>query len=213
MKRNGLIFVLSAPSATGKTTVGSLILNGNYGVQRSISSTTRNKRDNEIHGRDYYFLTISEFEQLKKEGKFLEHASVFGNYYGTSKNQIDEILNKGDDALLIIDVQGAHQLAEKKLSNAVFIFMLPPSMTELKERITKRGHNSTEEINRRMDTAREEIELYKRYDYVILNHDLNQARDDILSIIRAERVKLTNRKEHVLEFIEDNLMHHDEPIK
>jgi len=183
----GELFILSSPAGGGKTTIANLLMVEIPNLKRVVTCTTRKPRAGEREGVDYYFLTKQEFEKGIKEGKFLEYAVVHGNYYGTPKEEVEEKLSKGFDLLLVIDVQGMLQIKEKK-NDVVTIFLLPPSIDELINRMKKRG-DSPKEIEKRLETATKEIPYYKKYDYVVINDLLEKAKNNIKCIILAHRLK------------------------
>ncbi len=188
-KRRGRIFVLSASSGTGKTTLAHEILKRDKRIVQSVSCTTRAPRGSEIHGKDYYFVSKREFATLKENNGFLEWANVFGHFYGTPKRQVEKILKTGRDILLVIDVQGAKQIKRTR-QDAVFIFLAPPSKEELRRRLEKRGTDSKKEIDKRLRIAtRELVELNdpKLCDYRIVNRQIHKARHVLKAIIAAER--------------------------
>ena len=183
--RGGFVYILSAPSGAGKTTVGNLLLKEIPHLERVITATTRSPREGEKHGIDYYFLSEGEFIRKIEKGEFLEWARIYKYYYGTPKSEVERILSQGKDALLIIDVQGAFQVKEK-LPNAVSIFLLPPSFGELKKRLTLRGEK---EIEERLEWAKREIPCAKHFDYVVVNDVLEKAVEEIKSIMLSNRRK------------------------
>ena len=187
----GTLYILSAPSGAGKSSLIQALLKTQplYDTQVSVSHTTRAARPGEVHGEHYFFVSEAEFLQMVENNDFLEHACVFGNYYGTSKPIIEEVLNSGVDVFLDIDWQGAQQI-RTKMPEARSIFILPPSKDELYRRLRGRGQDSDEVIEKRMSQAVGEIEHYNEYDYVIVNDDFNTALSDLQSIMRAERLKL-----------------------
>lgn len=193
----GLLFVISGPSAAGKGTICKKLVK-KMDIDLSISMTTRKPRPNEVDGKSYYFVSQEEFDEVKNRGGFLEYAYVFGNYYGTPKDLVIEKLNKGRDVILEIDIQGAMQV-KKSYPNGIFIFILPPSMTELRKRITGRGSESLEAINERLGEALKEVSYIDKYDYCVVNADLKEAVDRVHSIIRAEHSRVT---EHIYKLIE-----------
>ncbi len=189
--RTGRLFVISASSGTGKTTLARELLKEDKNLVQSISYTTRPPRVNEHNGEDYFFVTKKEFLDKKNRRGFLENANVFGHHYGTPKKEVDEHLKRGRDVLLLIDVQGAKKV-KKKRPGAVFIFLTPPSKEELHQRLNKRGTESKKEIRRRLRVAtRELVELNDPVlcDYRIVNRNISTAREVLKAIIRAERVK------------------------
>ena len=189
-KRHGRLFVISASSGTGKTTLAHELLKEDKNLVASVSCTTRAPRPNERDGKDYFFVTKKEFFDIKKKNGFLEWANVFGRYYGTPKKRVEEHLSRGRDVLLLIDVQGAKKVKKTK-NDAVFIFLVPPSKQELKRRLEKRGTDSKREIGHRYRIAtRELVELndLKLCDYRIVNRYIPVAREVLKGIIRAERL-------------------------
>ncbi len=184
----GNLYVLSAPAGGGKTTIAHNLLKEIPFLKRIITYTTRKPRPDEKNGVDYIFKTKEEFEKLIKEDAFLEHAIVHGNYYGTPKKEVFELLEKGFDVLLIIDVQGMRQV-KRKYPETIGIFILPPSLDELVNRMKKRG-DSEEEIEKRLKTAKKEIPAWKEYDYVVINDDLDNATEKIKCIIISNRQKV-----------------------
>jgi guanylate kinase len=181
----GFVYILSAPSGTGKTTIGNLLLKEIPFLERVITATTRKPREGEKHGVDYYFLTEEDFKRKIEEGFFLEWAKVYKYYYGSPKSEIERITSQGKDALLVIDVQGAFQV-KKILPNAVSIFLLPPSFEELKRRLSQRGEKELEE---RFEWAKKEIPCAKFFDYVVVNNVIEKAVEEIKSIMIANRRK------------------------
>lgn len=187
----GTLYIVSAPSGAGKSSLIQALLKTQplYDTQVSISHTTRAIRTGEKNGEHYYFITESKFQQMIEHNDFLEYARVFGNYYGTSRAIIDEIINSGVDVFLDIDWQGAQQIRQK-MPSARTIFILPPSKNELLRRLRGRGQDSEETINQRMAQAVAEIKHYNEYDYIIVNDGFNTALGDLQSIIRSERLRL-----------------------
>jgi guanylate kinase len=189
IKRRGLLIVLSGPSGVGKGTVRKeLFSQPNTNYEYSISTTTRLPRVGEVDGVDYFFKTREEFEQLIEEGGLLEHAEFVGNYYGTPLAYVRETIEAGRDVFLEIEVQGAAQIREKA-PDALFIFLAPPSLSELEQRLIGRGTESEEVIVKRIATAREELEMMSLYDYVVENDEVQNACDKINSIIKAEHCR------------------------
>ena len=190
------LFVVSAPSGAGKTSLLKQLIKELNAVQTSISHTTRLMREGEIDGVDYHFVSSDDFVSLVKADEFYEYAEVFGNHYGTSKSSISEQLAKGIDVILEIDWQGARQIKEQ-LSNSRSIFILPPSRVELESRLKGRGQDDDEIIQGRMNEAISEMSHYDEYDYVVINDDFSEAVIEIKSIIQSERQKLAiQRQKH-----------------
>ena len=187
--RKGLLIVISGASGTGKGTVCKKILADSPEVAYSVSATTRKPRTGEVDGKEYYFLSVEQFKTWIAEEKFLEYAEVYGNFYGTPLNKIEERLNRGDDILLEIDVQGALNV-KQKCPDGVYIFLLPPSLDELKRRIEGRGTENPESLSRRLKNAVAEIKIGLEYDYVVVNDTIDNAAAQILAILTAERLKV-----------------------
>ena len=189
MKKNGILFIISAPSGSGKTTLCTRLVESVDSLYRSISMTTRAPRPGEQDGMDYIFIEKSEFIKRQKKNEFLEWAKVFREYYGTPKRHIVHMLKRGSDVLLSIDVQGAMKIKRLKM-DAVYIFILPPSMAMLKERLVNRSTDSKEAIRERLNIAKKEIACSQKYDYVIINNRLEPALNNLRAIIVAERCRI-----------------------
>jgi len=183
---SGVPLVLSGPSGVGKTTLTHQILAQFQDISQSISATTRSPRMGEVPGKDYIFMSTDEFKKSIDEDLFLEHAVVHGEYYGTPKGPLEERLSQGTDVLLVIDVQGGAQI-KKIYPQAVLIFVLPPSMEVLEQRITERGGDDQESLDVRLQNARDEVSFARFYDYWVVNRDLEEAISQIRSIIVADR--------------------------
>ena len=185
----GFLLIISGPAGTGKGTVCKELLNRNNDIVFSVSATTRSPRVGEEEGKNYFFIDQGKFETMIEENEFLEHAYVHTNYYGTPKKFVLDQISKGEIVLLEIDVQGALQV-KKNYSEAVFIFLLPPTMEELKNRIVKRGTESEEDINRRFENAFKELDFVGNYDYFVVNDVVDEAVASIEAIIKAERLRV-----------------------
>ena len=193
---SGILFIISAPSGSGKTTLTNELLTLVSGLRFSISYTTRPPRGSEQNGREYFFVSGEEFEEMIRRGEFLEYACVFSHYYGTARRFLDDARNTGRDLVLDIDVQGAAQVA--RMPEAVSIFILPPSREVLEFRLRNRSHSehmdSEEVIRSRLEGARKEIENYRNYDYIIVNDRLEQSIAQLKAIVAAERLKRSGTK-------------------
>lgn len=186
--RKGLIFVVSAPSGCGKTTLCRRLLSVCPDLVRSVSITTRKARLQEKQRHDYKFVSVEEFQRRKKRGDFLEWAKVFGHFYGTPEKFVDRTIKKGKDILLAIDVQGALQVKAKR-PEAIFIFVLPPSLKALKERLKKRGTEDPKQIKARLEVAKKEISQSRGYCYRVVNDQISKAAKRLKDIVSAERKK------------------------
>jgi guanylate kinase len=182
-----LIYIISAPSGSGKSTLVNELLKSVRDLDFSISFTTRAPRGSEINGKQYYFVSRSEFEKMIRDDEFLEHAEVFGNYYGTARRFLREAEQKGHDLLLDIDVQGAAQI-QQRIADATSIFILPPDRNTLEERLRKRSEDREEVIQRRLVTASREIENYDRYNYILVNNILEESSAMLQAIVCSERL-------------------------
>jgi len=201
-KLKGLLIVISAPSGTGKTTLTHMLLKSFPNMEFSVSYTTRKPRPGEVNGKDYFFVDRDTFERMIEEGDFLEWAEVYGNLYGTSKSQVLKALNEGKDVLLDIDTQGALQV-KKNFPEAVLIFILPPSLKELERRLRSRGTDDEETIERRLKTARVEIERAPLYDYIVVNDVLEEAFEKLKSIVIAEKCRTERLKGQFDRIVKD----------
>ncbi len=191
----GILFIISSPSGGGKGTLIKEVLQTVANIGYSVSFTTRGMRDGEENGRQYYFISRDEFELRIKQNEFLEYAEVHGNYYGTSKKQVEEMTNRGLDVILEIDVQGAEIIRTQVKSVSVFI--LPPSYEVLRQRLISRQTDSMSEISLRLENAKEEVERFVDFDYVIINDQLEKAVGDLRVAILAERLKIGRQKDFV----------------
>lgn len=200
MKRKGCLIVVSGASGTGKGTVCAELLKRRTSLRYSISATTRNPRNGEQDGVQYFFHSRESFEKMIADGGLLEWADVYGNYYGTPKAPIERSLDEGQDILLEIDTQGALNVMEK-MPDGIFVFLLPPSLKELERRLRSRGTDAEEAIVRRLDSARGEIAAAKKYGYVVVNDVVKDAVDTIDAILTAEHAKASNNQK-LIESIE-----------
>lgn len=189
LHRRGLMFILSSPSGAGKTTVSRMLLQHDARLRMSVSATTRPPRPGEVNGRDYIFVDQPRFDAMAEDGEFLEWAHVFGNSYGTPKAEVKAGLREGNDYLFDIDWQGTQQLYQKMQSDVVRVFLLPPSIDELRRRLNARGTDSAEVIASRMDRAKAEISHWDGYDYVIVNDNIETCFAKVLQILAAERMR------------------------
>ena len=187
IEKKGMMFVLSSPSGAGKTTLTKKIAENNSNFTISISYTTRKARPNEINGKDYHFVTTEKFNSLVKENNFFEYANIFDNYYGTHKKTVLELLSKGKDVLFDIDWQGTQQLKKISDLSVVTIFILPPNIHVLKERLLNRHKGQEKLIQKRMNKFNEEVSHWNEYNYVVVNDDLNKCYENILNIITSEK--------------------------
>ncbi|MCE3231773.1 MAG: gmk [Rickettsiaceae bacterium] len=204
LKRRGFMFVLSSPSGAGKTTLSHLIMQNDSNMVMSISTTTRKKRESEVDKVDYYFTDEANFQRKIEEKFFFEYAEVFGNFYGTPRNKVEDSLEEGRDVLFDIDWQGTRRLTEKARDDIVSVFILPPSMAELERRLKSRNQDAPEVIARRMARAHDEISHWNEYDYVIINENIDASLQNILYILKAERLK--RKRQHGLpEFVTELL--------
>ena len=202
IKKEGVLLVISSPSGTGKTTICKKLLEYDKNIHLSVSVTTRKKRKNEVEGIDYYFRSRKDFLNLKSQNSFIENAFVFENYYGTLKSEVLKQLNNGIDVLIDIDWQGTRQITQAMKGNLIKIFLLPPSIDELKKRLSKRNSDSIEEINFRMSRALKEIKHYNEYDYVLVNYNLDKTFQQIVKILESERLKLSKQL-YLPEFVKN----------
>jgi guanylate kinase len=205
-ERRGILFIISAPSGTGKTTLCKQLVANIPGLWHSVSYTTRTPRPGEEHGREYYFTDDTTFQAMIDRHEFVEWARVYGHLYGTPRRMVADKIEQGIDVLLEIDVQGALQV-KKKFDDAVSIFILPPSMTVLRQRLLTRASDSSEEIQRRLQKVKEEVWSYREYAYIVRNDDLTRSLQDLESIFLGERLKT---KRLNMAWIENNFILDDE---
>jgi guanylate kinase len=189
MRRRGLLLILSSPSGAGKSTLTENLVRQDRSIKLSISVTTRPKRTSEIDGVHYRFISADEFAEMRERGDLLESAEVHGNFYGTPRKPVEQALARGEDMMFDIDWQGTKQICEKMRRDVVGVFVLPPSMAELKARLERRAEDSPEVIERRLRNAREEIAQWGSYDYVLVNDDLQRTFADLKAILGAERMR------------------------
>lgn len=196
--RRGLLIILSSPSGAGKSTLAARLRAWDSTLNFSVSATTRAPRPGEEHGREYYFHSREEFQDMVAKGDMLEHAEVFGNYYGSHKGPVEEAINAGRDVLFDIDWQGGQQVRASALGKHVLsIFILPPSIPELERRLYSRAQDSKEVIDGRMSKSRDEISHWPEYDYVLVNEDLDETEARLKTIVAAERLRLSQQPDLV----------------
>lgn len=214
IKRRGLMFVLSSPSGAGKTSIARALIAQDQNLKNSISVTTRPKRPSENHGEDYFFITKNQFHKMRNRGELLEHAEVFGNLYGTPRNFVLEQLEKGIDVIFDIDWQGTQQIAQLAPNDLVTVFILPPDLQTLHERLRLRGQDTEETIAKRMNEAASEISHWPEYHYVIVNNDFEQSLFKVASILNAERARRKRQiglAEFVNQFRQENQIKNNPP--
>src|SRR5712672_3706655 len=202
VERRGLMFVLSSPSGAGKTTLSRMLMERMPGLQMSVSATTRPKRPGEVEGRDYLFVDASKFEAMVKQDQLLEWAVVFGNRDGTPRAPVEAALSAGWDVLFDIDWQGTQQLREKAGGDVVSVFILPPSAADLERRLHTRAQDSDDVIRGRMSRATHELSHWAEYDYIVINHNVDDAFAEVQSILKAERLK-RERRTGLTEFVRE----------
>ena len=201
LSSEGLLFIISSPSGAGKTSLSKWILKNDPNITFSISATTRMPREGEQEGREYFFKTEKEFDKMVQAGDMLEYADVFGNKYGTPKNPVENALASGLDVLFDVDWQGGIQIRNSHLRKfVVSIFILPPSIQELENRLVSRGKDSADTVKVRMIKSKEEISHWSEYDYILVNDDLETIHNNITSIIHSERLRRVNRQ-ILVEFV------------
>ena len=202
LSEKGVLVILSSPSGAGKTSIARALVEENKSFLFSVSATTRKSRPGEVNGREYHFLTVNEFRERINDGQFLEHAKVFGNLYGTPLEPVMESINDGKDLIFDVDWQGGKQIRSSSLSKFVIsIFILPPSIKALHERLMKRAQDSSETVKDRMTKSIGEIMHWKEYDYVIVNNNFEQTLHEVKSIITSERLRRV-RNSQLEKFIE-----------
>lgn len=204
--RRGLMLVLSSPSGAGKSTIARNLLHDDPAISLSVSVTTRARRGSEIDGKDYHFISKREFEIMRDTGGLLESAEVHGNFYGTPFEPVQKAMDEGRDMLFDIDWQGALQMFEAARADIVSIFILPPSMAELKNRLIRRAEDAEDVINRRLENARLEMQHWDEYQYPLINDDLDTCFADVKAILRAERLRRDRRAAGMSGFVEGLLL-------
>jgi guanylate kinase len=204
MQRRGLLLILSSPSGAGKSTLTKNLVDDDHTIQLSVSVTTRPRRHSEIGGRHYHFINREDFEEMRQRGELLEWAEVHGNFYGTPKKPVEQALPSGQDMMFDIDWQGTKQICEKMRPDVVSVFVLPPSMEELKARLERRAEDAPDVIERRLRNAREEIAQWGSYDYVLVNDDLQRTFKELKAILDAERMR--RERQTGLERLVDDLL-------
>ena len=198
MSKKGVLLVISGPSGAGKGTICKALLEKHKEIYLSVSATTREPRNGEVEGVNYFFLKKEDFLQKVEEGDFLEHAEVYGNCYGTPKSSVQKMIDEGRDVILEIDIQGALKVKEN-CEEGIFIFILPPSMEELKQRIIKRGSETPESLMRRFKSAYKEINYISKYNYAVVNDEVDTAVSKIEAIITAEKCRVDRMKNKILD--------------
>lgn len=201
MTAKGNVFVVSAASGTGKTSLTAALAAVNDNVQVAVSHTTRKPREGEINGVHYHFVDTATFEQMIGDGAFIEHAFVHGNYYGTSANEVEKIRNQGTDVILEIDVQGAEQV-RRQMPDAVSVFILPPTMDALRQRLLARGTEDEAQLALRLQNARQEFEQASLFDYLVVNDDLPTATQDLMHIVYATRLRQSNNNAALISLMQ-----------
>ncbi len=201
LPRRGVLLILSSPSGAGKSTLTRNLIEQDHGIRLSVSVTTRPRRQSEIDGVHYRFISVEDFHDARDRGDLLEWAEVHGNFYGTPRKPVEQALAAGEDMMFDIDWQGTRQIVEKMNADVVSVFILPPSMAELRSRLERRAEDSEEVIARRLRNAREEIAQWESYDYVLINDDLQRSFSDLRAILEAERLR-RERQPALASFIE-----------
>ena len=202
IKRRGLMFVISAPSGTGKTTLAKLLMKHDQHLRLCTSFTTRAKRPGEVDGQDYTFITKEKFNKMIEEDQFMEYVEIFGHFYGTPKSFVNKMLSSGEDALFDVDWQGHKKLTATARDDVTSVFILPPSKTILYNRLISRHANDKELVKARQARADDEISHWHEYDYVIINKDIDEALSKLIAILKAERLR-KNRRTGLPSFVKD----------
>jgi guanylate kinase len=202
LQRRGLMFVLSSPSGAGKTTLSRRLIAEHPDLKMSVSVTTRPKRPGEVEGRDYFFIDRKRFDAMAKDDELLEHAPVFDHFYGTPRAPVEAALSSGRDVLFDIDWQGTQQLRERARQDVVSVFILPPSAADLEKRLHTRAQDSDDVIRGRMSRASHEMSHWAEYDYIVINHTVDEAFAEVQSILKAERLR-RERRIGLADFVRD----------
>jgi guanylate kinase len=205
----GILFVVSSPSGGGKGTLIQRVLKRLPDLSYSVSYTTRKPRNGEVHGREYFFVTREQFAEMIERNDFLEWANVHSHLYGTSRNQVATDVSSGRDIVLEVDVQGASSI-RNLISDSVSVFILPPSLEVLRERLISRGTDSSDELALRLRNAPEELKAYRTFDYVIINDDVEQAAAKLMAIIEGERMRLARQEEKIKRVVESFLFSNEQ---
>ncbi len=200
MTRRGLLLILSSPSGAGKSTLSRRLMDWDTSLRFSVSATTRPPRPGETDGREYHFTTRTSFETMVREGQMLEHAEVFANFYGSPRAPVEQAMAEGRDTVFDIDWQGGQQIKQAMRDDVVSIFILPPSIAELESRLRGRAQDSDAVIAARMARSQSEISHWAEYDYVIVNHEVDKAFNDLVTILQAERLR-RDRQPHLADFV------------
>jgi guanylate kinase len=202
LQRRGLMFVLSSPSGAGKTTLSRRLIAEHPDLKMSVSVTTRPKRPGEVEGHDYLFIDRKRFDAMAKDDELLEHAPVFDHFYGTPRAPVEAALSSGRDVLFDIDWQGTQQLRERARQDVVSVFILPPSAADLEKRLHTRAQDSDDVIRGRMSRASHEMSHWAEYDYIVINHTVDEAFAEVQSILKAERLR-RERRIGLADFVRD----------
>ena len=201
-QRRGVMLVIASPSGAGKSSISRSLFGADPNIKLSVSVTTRARRTDEVHGKHYYFIDVATFQKMQRDGELLESAEVHGNYYGTPRAQVEEQLAAGNDILFDIDYQGTLQLYERARADMVTVFILPPSIKELRARLERRAQDSVGTIEKRLRNARIEMEHFEEYDYVIVNRDLEESVARVRAILASARLK-RERQVNLTSFVRD----------
>jgi guanylate kinase len=201
-QRRGVMLVIASPSGAGKSSISRSLFGADPNIRLSVSVTTRARRTDEVHGKHYYFIDVETFQKMQRDGELLESAEVHGNFYGTPRAQVEEQLAAGNDILFDIDYQGTLQLYERARADMVTVFILPPSIKELRARLERRAQDSVGTIEKRLRNARIEMDHFSEYDYVIVNRDLEESVARVRAILASARLK-RERQVNLASFVKD----------